>query len=374
MDSTIRLGRIRGIEIGINYTWLVVFALVTASLALAFFPQIVPGLGILEYWLLGAAASVLLFGSVLVHELSHSIVAQQLGIQVKSITLFIFGGVSNIQGEPKRPRDEALMAAAGPGASIGIGLVLFGLWFLLGDGNAPLASLLGYLWLINFLLAAFNLIPGFPLDGGRVFRSIVWAATDNFERATRIAARVGQVVAYLFIFGGLFIIFTGDIIGGIWLAFIGWFLNNAAEQSYRQVAVETRLRGVKVSQMMNPHPVVASPDISVQDLVDDYLLRRNVRAVPVLKDGNLVGVVTLSDVRHVPRELWSSTPVVQVMTPEQQLKTVQPRDDLEKVLRQLSEQDLNQLPVVEGHHLVGLLSRSQVIRFMQLRDDLGLRS
>lgn len=370
MDSSIKFGSIRGIEIGINYTWLIVFVLVTASLALAFFPQVVAGLGIVEYWILGASASILLFGSVLVHELSHSIVAQQLGIGVKSITLFIFGGVSNIQGEPKSPRDELLIAAAGPGASIGIGLVLLGLWYATLGLSAPISAILGYLWVVNFLLAAFNLIPGFPLDGGRVFRAIVWRVTGDFERSTRIAANVGRGVGYLFIFGGLFIVFLGDIIAGLWLAFIGWFLTSAAEQSYRQVAYQIGLQKTKASQMMNPNPVVVGPDVTLQELVDEYILRRNVRAIPVVEDGNIVGLVTLSDVRPVPREAWGSTRVEQVMTPEGQLKTADPRDGLDKVLKQISEQDLNQLPVVEGHKLVGLLSRSQIIRYMQLREEL----
>lgn len=370
MDNSIILGSIRGIQIGINYTWLIVFVLVAASLALVFFPQVVPGLGVLAYWALGGAASLLLFGSVLVHELAHSFVAQRFGIQVKSITLFIFGGVSNIQGEPKTPRDEAIMAGAGPLTSIGIGIVLLGLWFATLGLNPALSATLGYLYLINFLLAGFNLIPGFPLDGGRVFRALVWSMTGSLERATRIAAWVGRAIGYLFIFGGLFIIFAGDIISGLWLAFIGWFLSSAAEQSYAQVATQARLQGVKVSQMMNPHPTVVGPDVSLQELVDDYILKRNVRAFPVVQEGNVIGLVTLTDVRRVPRDQWVSTRVRQVMTTEEQLRTAQPRDSLDKVLRELSEQDVNQLPVVEGHHLVGLLSRSQVIRFIQLRDEL----
>lgn len=370
MDSSIKLGSIAGIEIGINYTWLIIFVLVAASLALAFFPQAVPGLDILTYWLLGATASLLLFGAVLLHELGHSFVAQRFGIKVKSITLFVFGGVSNIQGEPRTPRDEALIAAAGPLTSIGIGVALFAIWFVTLGLVAPLSAMLGYLWLVNFLLAAFNLIPGFPLDGGRIFRSIVWKSTGDLERATRIAAGLGRGIGFLFIFGGLFIVFTGDVIGGLWFAFIGWFLINAAEQSYRQVVREARLQGARVSQMMNPHPIVVGPDVTLQDLVDDYILRHNVRALPVVQDGDVLGLVTLTDVRRVPRDQWAATPVRQIMTPADHLKTAEPREGLEQVLQQLSEADVNQLPVVEGRRLVGLLSRSQVIRYLQLREEL----
>jgi Zn-dependent protease len=373
VGGSINLGSIRGIRISINYSWLIVFALVAGTLALFYFPEIIPGRDAIVYWALGIAASALLFASVLGHELSHSLVAQYQGLKVKSITLFIFGGVSEITEEPKRPRDEALLAAAGPLASIGIGLVLFGLWLLIGDSSPELAASLAYLFIINFLLAAFNLIPGFPLDGGRVFRSLVWGITGDFTRATKISARVGQVVAYLFIFGGLYIVFTGNILSGLWFAFIGWFLNNAAEQSYREAA-RPKLIGVKVDQMMNPHPQVVGPDVDLQTLVDHYVLEKNVRALPVIVDEELVGVVTLSDVRHVPRELWASTRVNQVMTPVDQLKTIQPGEDLDAAVRQLATEDINQLPVVEQHHLVGLLSRSQVIRFLQLRDELGMGS
>jgi Zn-dependent protease/predicted transcriptional regulator len=371
LDSSINLGSIRGIQIGINYTWLIIFALVTGSLAIAFFPVILPGLGVIEYWVLGVIASILLFVSVLLHELSHSFVAQHLGLQVRSITLFVFGGVSNIQGEPQRPRDEAVMAAAGPLASLGIAVVLFGVALLTEGFSLQLTAVLAYLYIVNFLLAIFNLIPGFPLDGGRVFRAVVWGITNDFERSTRIASRAGQVVAYLFIFGGLFIVFTGNIISGLWLAFIGWFLNNAAEQSYRQVRTKATLEGVRVAQMMNANPVVVGPDVDLQHLVDEYVLRRNVRALPVVEEGNLIGVVSLSDVRHVPRQEWTSTVVRNIMTPADQLRTVEPKDDVDKALQELGERDLNQLPVVEGHHLVGLLSRSQIIRFLQLRQELG---
>jgi Zn-dependent protease/CBS domain-containing protein len=371
VDGSINLGSIRGIRIAINYTWLIVFALVAGTLALFFFPEVIPGRSAILYWVLGVVASALLFASVLGHELSHSLVAQYQGLKVKSITLFIFGGVSEITEEPKRPRDEALLAAAGPLASIGFGIIFYGLWLLVGNNFPEIGAALAYLFVINILLAVFNLIPGFPLDGGRVFRSLVWGITGDFTRATKIAARVGQVVAYLFIFGGLYIAFTGNILSGLWFAFIGWFLNNAAEQSYRE-ATRPKLIGVKVDQMMNPNPLVVQPDVDLQTLVDHYVLEKNVRALPVVVNDELVGVVTLSDVRHIPRELWSQTRVEQVMTRAEELKTIQPADDLDAAVRQLASEDINQLPVVEQHHLVGLLSRSQVIRFLQLRDELGM--
>ncbi|MHB9091687.1 MAG: site-2 protease family protein, partial [Chloroflexota bacterium] len=227
MESSFTLGKIRGIEIGVHFTWLIVFALVTVSLALGYFPQNFPELSSTTDWLLGAAAALLLFASVLVHELSHSFVAQSKGIAVRGITLFIFGGVSNIQGEPHEARDELLIAAAGPVSSLVLGLVFAGLMSVTQGASQTLTALLSYLAVINISLAIFNLIPGFPLDGGRVFRSIVWLVTGSFEGATRIATAVGQVIAYLFIFGGLLIAFSGSFLSGIWLAFIGWFLSNA---------------------------------------------------------------------------------------------------------------------------------------------------
>ncbi len=374
MESSFKLGKVRGIEIGVHYTWLIVFALVTVSLALGFFPQTFRGLTGTVNWLLGVVASLLLFASVLVHELAHSFVAQSRGIQVRSIILFIFGGVSNVQGEPRRASDELLIAGAGPLASVVLGLLFGGLLLLLQGISAALSALLYYLALTNVLLAVFNLVPGFPLDGGRVLRGIVWALTGSFMRATQFATALGQGIAYLFIFGGLFLAFTGAFISGIWLAFIGWFLSNAAEAARRQARLQQAFVGVKVRDLMNPEPATVPPDLTLRDMVDDYVLHRNVRAVPVVDgEGNILGLVTVTDVRKVPRERWATVTVSEVMTPAAQMVAVSPQTNAGDAVQEMGQRDLSQLPVVEGGHLVGLLSQGSVMRFLQVREELGLR-
>jgi len=373
MKSSLRLGKVMGIEIGIHYSWLIIFVIVTWSLAIGFFPVLYPSWPVATYWIVSAMASLLLFGSVLIHELSHSFVALGMGMKVSSITLFIFGGVSNLTGEPKKPWTEFAMSIAGPLASVVLGVVFAVLWLALRGVNQQLTGIFLYLATVNILLAIFNMIPGFPLDGGRVFRSIVWWLTGSFRRATRIATLVGQGVAYLMIFGGILLIFTGNILGGIWIAIIGWFLNTAAVASYRQSVIEQELHGVMVRQIMNPHPITVEPDVTLKRLVDDFILPRNVRALPVLEEGHLVGMVTLDDVKRIPIERWDSTEVRSVMRSRDHLLTVNPAENLDTVLRDFAEEDLNQLPVVEDGRLVGVVTRNNLIHYVQVKKELGAR-
>lgn len=371
MRSSFSLGSIAGIKIGINYTWLLAFALITWSLAVGFFPQTCPSCDTTTSWVLGAAAAILLFASVLVHELAHSIVAQARGMPVKEITLFIFGGVSNISGEARSAGDEFVMAGVGPLTSLIIAGIFGGVWLLIGGGAAPVAALLFYLALINGLLAGFNLLPGFPLDGGRVLRSIIWGATGNMVRATNIAATVGQVFAWGFIAWGVYQLLTGNLLGGIWTAFIGWFLNGAADASRQEVTMREVFRRIRVKDVMTPEPETISPQTTIQDLVEDVFLQRNTRVAPVCEADRPVGIVTLSDVRHVPQRNWPLTPVGDIMTREP-LYAVGLEDDLASALQLLSEHDINQVMVMQDGQCVGLLRRSDIIRHMQISQELGL--
>ncbi|MBI2864509.1 MAG: site-2 protease family protein [Chloroflexi bacterium] len=363
-----------GVEIGIHYSWLIVFALVTATLALGYFRQEFPGWSSQDRWVVAAAASLLLFASVLVHELTHSLVAIHRGMPVESITLFIFGGVSNIKKEAESAFDELIVSVVGPGSSVVLGFAFYGAAIVAAGISEQLFVLLQYMAAVNILLAVFNMIPGFPLDGGRVFRAIVWYITGNMRRATKIAGTVGQGVAYLFIFGGLYMVFRGNFIGGIWIMVIGWFLSNAADMSVRQVEFQERFRGIRVGEIMNSHPTTVSPSISLRHLVEEFVLQRNLRAVPVVEGDQLVGMITLSDIRHVPQEQWDMVTVGEVMSGAGQLKTILPEDDLSKAVQALAEEDLNQLPVVRGRSLVGMLTRSNLIRFLKIREELGLRA
>lgn len=370
LAGTLGLVRVAGIEVGVHYTWLIAFALITFSLAVGFFPVITPGYAVVTYWLVGATAALLLFVSVLVHEFSHSLVAKARGIPVQSITLFIFGGVSNIQEEPENPRDEFLIAVVGPVSSLLLAGVFWGIFLVIGPATRPSGALVFYLAIINVILAVFNLLPGFPLDGGRVLRAVLWAITGSLRQATNWASGVGQVFAFLLIIWGVLLIFAGSFLGGIWIAFIGWFLNNAAESSRRELAAREAFRGVRVGDIMTPEPSIVSPHLPVRSMIQDYALRRGVRAVLIAEDGQLAGIATMTDVHKVMPEHWGDTTVGEIMTPAP-LVTVGPNVDLQSALRLMGERDLNQLPVVEDGRLVGLLTRSNVIQFLRLREEIG---
>ena len=370
MEASLKLGRIRGIVVGIHYSWLIIFGLLTYSLAEWFFPVVYGDWSATRYWVVAAIASLLLFASVLAHELGHSFVAQSKGIPVRSITLFVFGGVASIERDTERPGDEFRIAIAGPLVSALIGGISLAL-LLLAPVPDAVAAILEYLTWANLVLAVFNLVPGYPLDGGRVLRAVVWAMTDNRDRATRIAARAGVVVGYLFMLGGVvYALALNSLVSGIWLAAIGWFLRGAAEQSYQQVALENAFRGVRVGSLMDPTPAVIRPDTSLDNLVENYVLARNVRAASVVENGELIGIITLVDLRDVPRSDWSRVSVRDRMTPRAQMATATSDTPIESALRAMSQRDIHQIPVLQGNVLVGLLTRGAVIRYLQIREEL----
>lgn len=368
MDGSIRLGKIRGIEISIHYTWVVVFALLTYSLAVGVFPAWYPGWTAGTYWTVGVIASLLLFGSVLAHELGHSVVAQSRGIPVARIVLFIFGGVAQIVEEARRALDEFLIAVAGPVVSLVIGVGSLALWPFAEDVSEPLGAILRYLGFANLILAAFNLVPAYPLDGGRVLRAFLWGALDSVHRATRIASAVGVFFGFLFIAAGIFLVFRAPL-SGIWLIALGWFLQSAAQQSYQQLVMRRLFEGVRVGQLMDKDPVTISPDVRVEELVD-ALLEYNVRSCPVVEHGRLVGIVTLTDVRKTPRSEWAWRRVYDLMTPSDRLVTATPDADIERVLKDMVIHDIHQVPVVRDGTLLGLLTRNALLRFLQLRQEL----
>jgi Zn-dependent protease/predicted transcriptional regulator len=367
MSNALPIGRIFGIEVRVHPSWLIVFALVMWSLATAYFPQQDPGFSTASNWLLGAVSALLLFGAVLLHELSHSVVAKRRGLGVDSITLFVFGGVSSLAGEPRRPGTQFLVAAAGPVMSLIVAGVAFGLSIGLAGVNLGAAVIFEYLATVNVLLALFNLIPGFPLDGGRVLQSLIWQATGDRVRATRIAGGVGQVVAYLFVFWGLWQMFTGNFIGGLWIAFIGWFLLSAAGGTVRQLALEEQLGGLTVGDIMRREPVTVDPGVSVDEAVQRYLLANNLRAVPVVDRGKLIGIVTLADIRHLPHASWTRTAIRDIVEVRTSEKTATQDESLADALQAMAGSGLERLPVVRDGELVGVLSRSDVARYLQVR-------
>ncbi len=372
MQSSIQLGRIFGIPIGINYSWLAIFALITLSLSMVYFPSSHPDWPVAVTWIVGTATSLLFFASVLIHELSHSVVSVAQGIPVKSITLFIFGGVSNISAEPRRARDEFWMAIAGPGSSLILGALFGAGWLVLNPVYEPAAALCRWLAGINVSLAVFNLIPGFPLDGGRVLRSVVWGITGNPFKATRAASLLGQGVAYLFILFGFFMALRGNW-DGLWLAFVGWFLENAASQSYRQVALREALHGATAGDLMTRECSRIPDDLLVDEFVNEYLLTQGRRCFLVTADDeHLTGMITLGNVKEIPKSEWHDITIGKAMTPLANLRRVKPTDDAATVLDMMDEADVNQLPVVEDDHLIGLIGRDAMLRFIRTRSELDM--
>jgi Zn-dependent protease len=367
----ISLGRIWGIPIGLDYSWFLVFVLLTWMLAASYYPAEFRGWPTAEYWVVGAITAIMLFVSVLLHELGHSVIAMRYKIPVRSITLFIFGGVAQIAAEPPGPSAEFWIAIAGPVVSFGLA-ILFGLLQPLVGAVAPLLALAQYLATINGVLAIFNLIPGFPLDGGRVFRAIVWGVTHNLRRATLIAANVGRAIAYLFIIVGVWQMLNGDFGNGLWTAFIGWFLENAASAQVHQQTVHDLLADHRVSEVMSRSYAAISGDATLQHLVDDHILGTGRRCFMVTQDDKAVGLLTLHAVKEVPRAAWPMTTVAQAMIPMAQVKRVGPDEELWAALEEMDRDGVNQLPVMVDGQCLGMLTREDVISTMRTRRELNI--
>ncbi len=368
----IPIGKLFGISIRLHFSWFFIFALVTWALTTSYFPVVYPTWSLTTSIITGIVTSLLFFGSVLAHELMHSVVAQASGIPVKSITLFIFGGVSQITEEPKEPKVELRIALAGPLTSIVLGGIFWAIWLVLADSFDEIIAVAFWLGWINLLLGAFNLIPGFPLDGGRVLRSLLWWRGRNLHRATRVASNVGRGVGFLFIFGGIWLIFAGFWFNGLWIAFIGWFLGNAAAGSYRQMILQQMLKEHAVSEIMARDCLLLPPDTTVEKLVNEHILPFGQHCFTVGEGGHPRGFISLQNIKAVPRELWGSKMVGEVMTPVDKTSWVRPDDDLAHVMNILSRQDLNQLPVVDGGNIVGMISHENLLSFINTRNKLGI--
>ena len=361
-----------GVDLAIHPSWLVIAFLITYSLAVAQFPEQYPGWSGGLYWIVAAATALLFFASVLAHELSHALVARRFGLRVRDITLFIFGGTTSIDSDARSPREEALIALAGPATSIVLGAAFIGLGAVIGQPQV--SALVGWLGVVNLVLGLFNLIPGFPMDGGRVLRALLWRLRGDRLVATRHAALVGRMLAYVLIALGVLWALSGGLFAGIWLALIGWFLSNAAEATSAQAGVEHSLSGVRVRDAMDTDPPSVSPNESVAELVGERMLRGEDRSFLVRHDdGGLAGIVTLSDVRRLPRDDWPAARVTDIMTRFNDLAVIAPDEPLADALRIIQERDVGQLPVVEeGREPIGLVTRRGILRLIEARMKLGL--
>ena len=375
MQAQVKLGRVFGISIGLHYSWIIIATLIVFSLGEQFhFVHRDWSEGVI--WGTAVLTGLLFFVCILLHELGHSVVAQSRGIRVPSIVLFALGGVSQMERESPDAKTEFWMALAGPLVSFALGFICLGSAYALGwrgpssRAGSPLMEMLGWLGVINFTLGAFNLIPAYPLDGGRVFRAAAWWETHSLERATRIAANVGQVFAFLFILIGLWQFFHGQGFGGLWMAFIGWFLLDAARSSRVQVELTQALAGIKVRDVMERNCQVIDATTNLQTLVDEYLLRTGQRCFIVQKDGLLTGLITPADISRVERRMWPLTTVEQAMRPHAQLRVVSPEAPVMQALETMAREDINQLPVVSNGHLEGVLSRAHLLEILRTRAEL----
>ncbi len=366
MGNSIKIGKIAGIEIGVHWSWVFIFALITWSFAGGILEEFFPEWSSSRRWGVAVVVAVIFFMSILLHELSHSLVAKARGIEVVGITLFVFGGVSNLGREAESASEEFQIAIVGPLTSLAIGAVFATLWFALQGPSPEVAAIAGYLAFINGVIAAFNMLPGFPLDGGRVFRSIVWARNRNLLRATRVAAKTGEFVAYGLMAGGAVQLLFNPI-GGVWMFLIGMFLRNASASSYEQMVLQTTLEGLTAREIARTDYVPVPPDMTMDHLVGQLMLVGHGRCYPIVAGEELLGLITLTDAQKLDREHWPTTSVYRAMTPFEKLQTVPPEESATAVLQLMNEKDVNQVPVVDGRRIVGIISRADILRLIQVR-------
>jgi Zn-dependent protease/predicted transcriptional regulator len=366
--SGIPIGRIFGIPIYLHPSWFIIFLLITLSLRTQFTSQH-PGWTSVQHWTLGIVTSALFFASVVFHELSHSVAAMHYRIPVRSITLFVFGGLARISRDASNAGQEVNIAIAGPISS----LFLAGCFWLVAHfshGNDMVSAASVWLWQINGLLALFNLLPGFPLDGGRILRGIAWGVTGNFARATQIASSAGKLLAYLMIFAGIWQALNGNWVGGLWTAFIGWFLLSAAQESNAQVAIRDTLAGVRAEDIMSRDIPTVSRDMSLLEYVHE-VLRTGRRCHIVTGAGKPVGLITMHSAQTVPRDEWANTSIQAVMLPIDRIHSASPEESVLGVLERMQTEDVNQMPVVSEGQIMGMIARDTILRLLQTRLQVG---
>lgn len=366
--------RVKGIQIIIDYTWFIIFFLVIYSMAESYFPQTQKHFTVPQYWIMGLIAATFLFISVLLHELAHSFVALKHGIQVTSIRLFIFGGLAQVSSEPASGRHEFLIALAGPATSMALFMIFGMIWiFLYVTGMFHPAGVVSlYLSMANLTLTLFNMIPGFPLDGGRILRAILWDRWNDVARATKVVSRIGNALAlFLIVLGGLLFFFTQSLISGLWMIFVGLFMKQSAVGSYQAVVLRQALAGVQIRQIMTEEVVTVDWLASVDELVRDYIYKRQFTNFPVFNRDEFIGMVSLTQVKSVPKELWAFKQVRDIMTPAEQVPCLNPNEDATEALARMVSDDLGRMPVVEGGKLVGIVSRRDILNLFKIKSDLS---
>ncbi|NLT67624.1 MAG: CBS domain-containing protein [Acidobacteria bacterium] len=372
--SGITLFRIGGIDIVIDYSWFIIFFLVIYTMAESYFPQAHQDYSVQQYWIMGTAAAVLLFMSILLHELAHSFVAIKLGVRITSVRLLVFGGLSQASSEPQNGRDEFLIAVAGPATSMALGvffLVVYS-YFNIAGMVTPVASVAGWLAFANILLALFNIIPGFPLDGGRILRAFLWDRWNDMGKATRVVSQVGNGFAlFLILFGILQILLAQSLLSGLWLVFIGLFMKQSALGSYQAVMLRRALSGVQIRQIMTEDVVKVDWLISIEDLIQKYVYKHQFTDFPVFNRDEFIGMVSLEEVKKIAKDLRIFKQVRDIMTPVELVPCLKPSDDATEALSRMVSGDIGRMPVVEDGRLLGIVSRHDIMNFFKIKSDLG---
>jgi len=370
--SSLKLFKVFGIEIRLDYSWFIIFALFAYYFGFNYFPAVLPGANNGIIAIVTFITVILFFTSVLVHEMSHSLVAKSQGTPVGRITLFLFGGIAQIEKEPETPKNEFVMAIAGPAASFVLA-ILFGIIWLLTRQYEIIREPVRYLTIINIILGIFNMLPGYPLDGGRVLRSIIWKVTDNIKKATLIASTAGRVIGFLIIAVGIFFLFTGNFLNGVWFAFIGWFLQSSAQMGYRQLVFETSIKGVKVGDVMNDDIVLVEKNMTLQELIDEYFMRYRFGRFPVVEDlrsERLIGIISLHDIKSIERQKWPETRVGDIVKTIDEDEKVGMSMEISEAIKKMGKTGLGHLVIMSGNKLKGIITKSDVMRFIKLQSEL----
>jgi Zn-dependent protease len=367
--TSFKIFKIFGIEIRIDYSWFIIFALIVYFFGFSYFPQVLPYTEIWLIIIITIVSALLFFFSILFHEVSHSVVAIRNKISVKRITLFVFGGIAQIEKEPDSASKELVISIAGPLSSYFLAII-FGLVWILGRFIPEISEPAKYLTLTNIILGTFNLLPGFPLDGGRVLRSILWRSTKDFEKATLIATNTGKVIGFAIILWGIIYIFTGNFFNGIWLVFIGWFLQSSATQSYSQVIIEKSVRGIKVRDVINTHIVTVPSTITVQEFMDNWFMKYPFGRFPVVdpdNDDKYLGIITLNDIKNLPQDKWDLTKVGDMVNIYVEEDKVEMDMELYDAIKKLNDTNISSLVVIENSKIIGLLTKTDVMKFIKVK-------
>ncbi len=370
--ARLTLFKLFGFAVRADLSWLIVVVLVVASLSTGVFPHMVPGLAAGMYWAMGVAGAIIFFLSIVAHEFAHAMVARRFGIPMRGITLFVFGGVAEMDDEPPNARAELLMSAAGPATSVGIGILFFiaDAVATITHASTMITSVLLYIGSTNIILAIFNMIPAFPLDGGRVLRSILWWRSGNVRTATRYASQAGSILGFILVIIGIISAFSGNLITGIWWFLIGMFIRNAALASYQQLIVRQTLEGEPVSKFMKPDPITVPRWISIEDLVNDYVYRYHFALYPVVDGDRLAGCITTQKIREVPREEWGRQTVGSIAEPCSDENTIAPQTEVVDALRRMHRNKQSRLIVVSDGKPVGILTLKDLLRFVAVKMEL----